>query len=202
MSENDTLRLAQKQSALARRAASKRFFHEQFWETRWVVSWIAFQDSSLLCEIGSPSDIKARKRYPTLGRRMRVVDPDKRLLQALQGGTIRALRDGSELASGAWQKGLNWTDPGIAFRRKDVLRCWRSVGHITNNPVRPPQSAVEKFVRWFIETERKEGRTVSESSLMKAANEKALGASRIQLRSAREKIDPPKMGRPGKVAGK
>ena len=98
MSENDTLRLAQKQSALARRAASKRFFHEQFWETRWVVSWIAFQDSSLLCEIGSPSDIKARKRYPTLGRRMRVVDPDKRLLQALQGGTIRALRDGSELA--------------------------------------------------------------------------------------------------------
>ena len=68
----------------------------------------------------------------------------------------------------------------------------------TQGPKRPLKGKVDAFVREFAAQEAEQGRSLSEARLLAAAETGLSGATRQQLRDARQQVEPPKMGRPRK----
>jgi hypothetical protein len=106
-----------KRHALKHEVAS-RPFTELLWPVPRVLAWIAFREIACVEE-----DWRAATEQPTWP--VRDTDPQGTLLRALQGNSIRALKDGKELAPEAWANaaGHNWPDD-VQFRREDVLALW------------------------------------------------------------------------------
>lgn len=108
-------------------ASEKAFFHgpirdiseperaQQIWSLPQVLAWIEFRKA-----VTGPQNRQLRSHWP-----FSTVNPKAALLQALQQGSIRAIRFGSELPTSAWTNaGTSLRKHAISFRRRDVQNLW------------------------------------------------------------------------------
>jgi hypothetical protein len=114
-------RAADERSSVLKREVAARLFAELVWPVPRVLAWIAFREEACIEE-----NWRAAKWYPPQAAwPPRDGDPQGTLVCALQDGSLRALRDGSEIPREAWANatGLSWPDD-VRFDREDVLALW------------------------------------------------------------------------------
>jgi hypothetical protein len=123
LNNQDELREDTEKSATQyRRFESERVRAKPDWSVWNVLSWIAFRDLALLCEIQDEGELRRVVWYghPSL----KAYAPESLLISALQRGQLRGIRDGEELKRHYWH-GRWKVDRDIRFDRDSVLQIWR-----------------------------------------------------------------------------
>jgi len=123
LANDDKLREdVEKSVAQCRRFESERVRPKPDWSVWNVLSWIAFRDLSLLCELQDEGELRRVIWYgpPSLT----AYAPESLLITALQRDQLRGIRDGEELKAYYWY-GKWKVDRDIRFDRDSVLQIWR-----------------------------------------------------------------------------
>jgi hypothetical protein len=112
----------EKSIAQCRRFESERVRAKPDWSLWNVLSWIAFRDLALLCEIQNEGELRRVIWYghPSL----KAYAPESLLISALQRGQLRGIREGEELKAHYWY-GKWKADCDTRFDRDSVLQIWR-----------------------------------------------------------------------------
>jgi hypothetical protein len=112
----------EKTIAQCRRFESKRAQATRDWSVWNGISWIAFRDSSLLCEIQNEDELRkvVLNGHPSL----KAHDPEFLLVSALKLGQLRGIRDGEELGAYYWY-GKTKVDRDIRLDRDALISIWR-----------------------------------------------------------------------------
>src|SRR5262249_37747599 len=123
---NDVLNERQEER---RRLDCERIGSEPYWSVWNVFSWIAFRELARLCEIEDENSLKRVSRYgaTSYGASLKEAKPELLLLAALRNGELKAIRNGTELASIYWADKRR-VDRDVRFRRISVRRCWPGRG--------------------------------------------------------------------------
>jgi hypothetical protein len=123
-------RAADERSCAMQLRRAERLFEDIFWPAERVLLWIAFasfEDNFL----GAMFEAKTYKPPSLIGAKayksapLCDPNPNRALLQAVQDGSLPAIRSGAELPCTAWATATprNWP-VDVYFRREDVLRLW------------------------------------------------------------------------------
>jgi hypothetical protein len=112
----------EKSVAQCRGFESERVQAKCDWSVWNVLSWIAFRDLALLCEIQDEGKLRRVIWYghPSL----KAYAPESLLISALQRGLLPGIRDGEELKAYHWY-GKWKVDRDVRFDRDSVLQIWR-----------------------------------------------------------------------------
>ena len=113
-------RSAREGSLASKRDTLAALFAAAFWPVPRVLSWITYRKESSIDKSWRPAIFRSTSTNAD--------PPGRALVRALQGGGLKALRDGKVLPRELWSNatGWNWPDD-VWFRRKDVLRVWPSL---------------------------------------------------------------------------
>jgi hypothetical protein len=139
----EALAADERSRAMWRDYAQREFGKPEWTEWR-VYSWLAYRTPSLICKIEKRDDLHVARHYSTLP--MRDATPEMTLLRAIQGGKLRAFRDGAVLKRKHWRGKEPEQVNGVFFRRKDVLALWReattpSPAGTEGEPMKEPEAA-------------------------------------------------------------
>jgi hypothetical protein len=124
LSNQDELREdIEKSIAQCRRLESERVRAKPDWSVWNVLSWIAFRDLALLCEIQDESKLRRVIWYghPSL----KAYAPESLLVSALQRGQLQGIRGGEELKAyywyGKWKVDRDIRFDRIAYSRSGAM---------------------------------------------------------------------------------
>jgi hypothetical protein len=112
----------EKSEAQVRRFDSERLRARPDWPVWNVLSWIAFRDLALLCEIKDEGELRRVTWYGH--RSLKTSAPEALLISALARGQLRGVRGGEKLKAYYWY-GKWKVDRDIWFDRDIVLQIWR-----------------------------------------------------------------------------
>jgi hypothetical protein len=114
--------IADEQQSERRRLECEQIRAKPDWSVWNVLSWIAFRDLALLCEI---EDKDGLRRVVMWGHPfLKEPAPEPVLMTALKRNELPAIRNGEELPAKYWY-GKTKVDRNVWFDRDSVLRLWR-----------------------------------------------------------------------------
>jgi hypothetical protein len=118
---DDIRKDVEKSFAQFRRFESERVIAKPDWSVWNVLSWIAFRDLALLCEIANEDELMQLCEHPSL----KEAAPEAILLCALARDELQAFRDGEELPDSYWI-GKAEVDRDIWFKKDSVQNRWNN----------------------------------------------------------------------------
>jgi hypothetical protein len=113
----------EKSVAQCRRFESERVRAKPDWSKWNVLSWIAFRDLALLCEIQNDGELRQVVMYGHSS--LKAATPERLLISALARGHLHAIKDGEKLKAHHWFGKSRIDRDDIWFDRDQVIQIWR-----------------------------------------------------------------------------